>query len=365
LDTDIPSETLKEAAISASNEADAADERAEGTAQSVRVLGALDQQEAVVTESTDDAVKAALTGKFTTPAVGKYAEQTFEGGVLSLVRAKDGSFALSLTGRPVDKPDAGSEKIYRRAKLTAQRDAEGRVVLSSMDAEKNSVPQYRFGTGDKSGEIRADAFTAPFAGRVPDAVKSMLPDTIGFLQFTGLSADPKVKEKEKATVNEQTRTASAEKRQKVTTGFGGLHAVGSDNAFEAMFSASWQINFRPHTDPTVHTIAQYPLELSLQFTPSDAVIGAITSGFELSANPLIPLNLRIVTGLAGGQLTTDAGPHYPAFGPVFGAGVGFEYHDIRVDLRYDYLVNTLRALEEFDAAPDGAHGLSLKVGPAF
>jgi Domain of unknown function (DUF4157) len=321
------------------------------------MVQAIEGQVATVTSASDDLFEATSSSAINLPAQDNRPATTITNLTLSLRRQPAGTFDLTLSGQtnPPMNPPFG----FEQRDLTASRE-DGRIVLSS-GAGANATPQLRIAPGGPTGQTRIEAYTAPYLNQVPPTLRGILPRRIDLLQLTRLPDAPAGTAAERQAISDITAQAAGRRstpRQRFLFGGG----VQSGAAIDPLLAASWQINFTPiETVP----VFQVPLEVQLQYAPDSSVLGQVSTGAELSLAPLnIPVNIRILTGVAGGSIRGEAPavgadrPVLPAFGPTLGAGIGVELGTFRADIRYEHLFNLV------DSSP-GADSLFGRVGVAF
>jgi hypothetical protein len=295
-------------------------------------LEAVESQVATVTSATDDLFEATVASPVTLPAREGSPGRTLSNLTLGLRRTAAGTFDFELSARTA--PDAPPSVLFGSRNLTASR-RDGAIVLSS-----GTDPQLRVLPGPSSGERDIETYTAPY---VPEAYRAFAPERLELIRLTRLQEVPAGTAEERRAIAEVASRARAERaipRQRVLGGGGALHGA----RWAPLLTASWQITFRPA--PSLGDLLRVPLELQLQYAPTASVLAGISSGAELSLAQLnIPVNVRLVTGVAGGALEGEAPagaterPLRPAVGPTLGAGLGLELGAFRADLRYEHLFN--------------------------
>ncbi len=317
-------------------------------------LRAIENRVATVTTTSDDLFEAAISGSVSLPAQGSSPAMTLRDVTLRLRRQPQGTFNLVLAGRT----DAQSPPttLFQHLDLTARREGGG-IVLSS-----GGESQLRVSSGGGAEQTRIEAFTAPYLSEVPEDLRNLVPERLDLIQLTRLPDVRSGTAEERTAVRaiaSRAREQRRWRRQRLLAGGGML--VGDQ--VDPLLTASWQINFTPIS--RAGTLFQIPLEVQLQYAPTSSVLAAVSSGVETSLSQLsIPVNVRLVTGLAGGTIQRAAPegsedrPVRPAFGPTLGAGVGLELRSFRIDLRYEHFFNLLRNSPNADA-------VFLRLGGAY
>lgn len=319
-------------------------------------LRAIENQVTTVTAASDDLfeAEAAVSEPISLPAQGTRPAMTLRYIALRLQRQASGTFDLEVAGRA----DTGSSP----ATLFAQRDMTARGEDGSIVLSSGGVDQLRVSPGEEAGQVRLEAFTAPYLSEVPEAIRGAVPQRLRLLQLTRLpDVEPGTAE-ERAAIEataSRARERRRQRRQRLVAGGGVL--VGEQVV--PLVAAAWQINFAPI--PRAGGLFQVPLEIQLQYAPTSSVLASVSSGAEISLSQLnVPVNVRIVAGLAGGVLQRAAPeegegrPVSPAFGVTVGGGVGLELRSFRLDLRYEHLFNLLSGSPDADA-------FFLRLGGAF
>lgn len=159
-------------------------------------------------------------------------------------------------------------------------------------------------------------------------------------------------------------------RQRLRIGGGAFWHGGEPVA--PLFTMGWQMNFsllekigRLAQNPLLEKIgrfAQIPLEVQLQYAPKAGFLASLSTGVEASFSPFVPINVRLVTGVAGGTLHPSAvgggEERQLLLGPTVGGSLGYEKGWFRVDVRYEHLINLL------NQSPD-ADSLLVRAAAAF
>lgn len=322
-------------------------------------LSAIENQVGTVTTTNEDLceIQATISQPIQLAAQGGRSAMTIRHVELRLQRSPSGTFDLVLGGRA----DLQSEltPLFARRNMTAQRQGEA-IVLSSGGSD-----QLRISTGEAAGQVRIETFTAPYLERIPefaDSARQLVPRRLDLLQMTRLpDVQPGTADEQAAIEATASRVRARRRirRQRLVGGAGIL--VGA--RVDPLLAVAWQISFTPVR--SAGSIFQVPLEVQLQYSPAASVLAGISSGAELSLSQIrIPVNVRLVTGMAGGVLQTAAPegseerPITPAFGITVGAGAGLELRSFRLDLRYEHLFNLLEESPNADA-------VLLRLGGSF
>lgn len=304
-------------------------------------LQAIHGKVATVTVASPDLFEAQITDPVTIPAQGDQPARTLRSITVRL-RRSGGAFDFSLLAREGDRADLTALTAFTG--LTAQREG-GRIVLSAGSGQTRQ-PQLRVSSRE-GGVSRLEVFTAAVAGeQLP-----LIPETIEVIELARLPEAATAAQVQAATAAIASRQRGRRtRRQEINVGAG---AQFGDARAAALFSASWQIRF-PTTrllspfglDPAVQAAVgqslQIPVEVQLQYAPSASILAGISSGITARLPSAIPVNLRLVTGVAGGRLDVPAGAGSEgrgAFGPTLGGAAGVELGRWRVNLRYEHLFN--------------------------
>lgn len=332
-------------------------------AQTARMLKALDQKEATVTETGDDTFEAVVSGSHEVPAAGAFAQDTLADITLSLERSSDNMFDFRLRGTS-RKPDGSTEEqeIFRRRREIS-RDAAGNIEFSFTDKDNNKVTESQI-VSDSSG-ARILKYVEPSLGITPEVMK-----------FVELPAQPEAREQVKKAIEDQATEDRKDRSSRFTMNIGVIAtgqtpertgATEPDTAWDPLLAFSWQYNFHP-ADGYLRNIFQVPVYISLDYNAAgNTFLATAASGLEASFNPIVPINVHILAGVGGGQLSgtgpRDDRPQYDAFGPVVGAGTGVEIDSFRLDVRYQYLFNLLGSADFLESLP-GAHMFTIGMGYA-
>jgi hypothetical protein len=320
-------------------------------------LTAIEGQVATVATSSDDLFEATVATQISIPGQGGQPAQTLDSLRLSMSRDASGAFTLELSAR-VDGQTQPTV-LFQKAGLTATRDG-GAIVLSSGSGAGSTRELRVSGSGNR---VRLEAYTAPYLAQVPAGLRGLAPEKLEFVQVTRLEDVRPGTAEERRAVQEIGADVARTRRprtQRLTTGAGALVASGG---VAPLFTAAWQINFRPV--PAAGGFFQVPLQFQLQYAPPESFLGGVSTGVESSLSQLkVPVNIRIVAGLAGGQLPgpepVGGGerPMRPVFGPTLGGGAGLEVGAFRMDFGYEHLFNVV-------SQSPNADSVFLRVGGAW
>ncbi|HWP45369.1 MAG TPA: hypothetical protein VNO14_19160, partial [Blastocatellia bacterium] len=306
----------------------------------VAALNAINNQVATVLTSTPDLFEARVAGPITIPAVAGQDARTIRDIILSLRRTNN-TFEFSLTGIE-DKQTVRSSLIPPEAfgqmrGLTASR--EGGGIVLSRPADTGTEPLLDVTRGE-SGEIILRAFTEALTGQ------KISPERVEVISLTSLPDAQTKAEADRAVskIIERQEKRRQTPRQELSFGLGGQFA--DRNAF--LLTTSWQIRFpstrllgplglKPLTREIVGQLLQFPLELQIQYAPGASVLGSVSTGPALRIPKSVPINLRLVAGVAGGR-AAEGGGNATVFGPTVGAAAGFELGRWRVNVRFERLL---------------------------
>jgi hypothetical protein len=298
------------------------------------MLRQLEERRATVTIATDDVFEAVVEAEAATP-------DRAARGSLAMRLERQGSkfdllfFQIDDQGNRVSLPGLPG--------LTARR--EGTAIALSGDVQGNAL-EFRVQPGPQQREVRLSATS---------------PASLDLLSVRSLGSTRVGSAQERQIVEQAARSAGAARyvpRQRLSLG-AGAQWLGSESV-APLFGVAWQMNFVPVA--RFGTFGQVPIEVQLQYAPPSDVFARVSTGVETSLSPLVPVNVRLVAGVAAGSVHPGATATDPArrilLGPTVGAGVGYERGWFRADVRYEYLWSLL------DKSPN-SHALSLRVGAAF
>lgn len=149
---------------------------------------------------------------------------------------------------------------------------------------------------------------------------------------------PKAREgsaEEQAAITKAAASASESRAFKRFTIRGEIGAIPPAIPPSVLLGTSFQVNFRPIK--SVGLFFQVPLEVQLQYAPPSSVLAAINSGAVLSLEKIVPINIRLITGIGGGRISKERSN---LLGPTLGAGVDYVVADsFIVGIRYQHLFN--------------------------
>jgi len=294
-------------------------------------LRAMVARRATITTATDDLFEATIQAEVATDT--RPAGQSL---ILRLERT-DATFALEFL--TVD--EEGNRLLMQRVpNLRAQRDSGG-IRLSGTVGGHNLELSVR--PGEERGQV------------ILGAQSPLSLDVLDIRRLENVRAGSVEEQTQVERAVQATQGQRRFSNQRLQIG-GGAAWIG-DQPITGAVEGAWQFNFIPFRQ--LGPLLQVPLELQIQYAPSTALLGALNSGIETSLAPLIPLNVRFVTGLAGGFADQETGTERAAlFGPTVGVGAGFESGWFRMNLRYEHLFNLL------DDSPS-ADTLFLRLGGQF
>ncbi|MFW6080055.1 MAG: DUF4157 domain-containing protein [Gemmatimonadota bacterium] len=316
-------------------------------------LEAVRGRRATVTTSSADRVEAELDRSEVV-----LGDTTYTDVRVSLVRGASGTFDFTISGVTGSPPRRRS--IFARSDLHASRSGEVTTLTSGTGAD--AVRELRIAPGEGGG-VELSVFKESFIDQVPEWLRGVVPERVEAIQLTELPpASEGTAEVERAAEEATDRAAGrrARPRQQVAVGLGGQFGA----AHRFLLGASWQYVFEPIRP--AGSFFQVPLRIAIQYAPSSAVSGGITTGIGGSLSSLdIPLNLRVLTvGAVGGQILgpESAGerPLVPVAGITVGGGATIELARWRINLDYEHLFNLIPGTEVSDVNT----GL-LGVGVAF
>jgi hypothetical protein len=292
------------------------------TALAVKILRAAEAQIATVTAAKDDLFEA-LIPSVTLPAEDKTPARTINNVTLRFSRQADNKFRIALAA----DTGSGVREIYVKSNLPVSKDG-GEYRLEISDAVEGKI-----GPGGKPGELE-------ISGELGGLF------TVEALRLTKLPDAPPGSEKEKKFVQDATKAAREERRdrkQQLTAGVGVAVSAGK---VDPVFTASWRTSFTPFVK--LGDVVNIPMRVQLDYAPDISVTGAVTSGVGISIPSKIPVNVRVDLGVAGGAVRGEAtaaggkGPVRAGFGPTFGAGVGVNLgKTFRAEVDYERLQNVV------------------------
>ena len=192
-------------------------------------------------------------------------------------------------------------------------------------------------------------------------LRATSPMELDLLSIESLGSARAGSAQERRIVSEAARSIGSARRtprQRLSVSGGGL-VLGSE-PIAPLLGASWQMSFVPIR--SLGSLGQVPIEVQLQYAPSRDFFARISSGAELSLAPLVPVNVRLVAGVAAASVHAEPGAPEAGrrvlLGPTVGGGLGYERGWFRTEVRYEYLWSLL------ERSPS-AHALSLRIGAAF
>jgi hypothetical protein len=191
-------------------------------------------------------------------------------------------------------------------------------------------------------------FTAPYLDQVPEFLRGAVPAHIDVISLTELppaSAGSAAIEQAAAEAESRARSQRRPRRQEFRVGVGGQ--FGDETRL--VLGTAWQYSFEPIT--SAGSLFQVPLRVQLQYAPPDSVLAAISSGVGTSLPLKVPVNLRLLAGVAAGAVPgpAEAGsPLLRAAGPTLGVGAGVELGRWRINLDYEHVVNLVEASPDLD-----------------
>jgi uncharacterized protein DUF4157 len=299
-------------------------------ALAVRILRASVEQVATVITASDD-VFVAVIPSIDLPAEDNNPAQTIKDVALLFLRRLDGKvFKFQL--------NVGSNTLYVEQDIEVKK-SDGKVELSKPDGDAS----VSIRSGKQSGELEISADTDnfifdPLGVGIEILRLNRLPDA-----QAGSEKDRKIIQQ----VSQQTAATRREPRQEITLGAG----VQSGAKLDPVFAASWRMSFNPIA--TIGGIVKVPLHVGIEYAPDKSLLAGVSSGLEFATPAKIPVNVRIVGGLAGGAIEGtslgDGKPQVlPAFGPTIGGGIGIGGKTFRVELDYQHLQNLVRSSPNVD-----------------
>lgn len=326
-------------------------------------LQAIDRQEANVTNATDDLFEAVIAGPISIPAQGDQPARTLRDITLRLQRT-GGAFDFSLSAR--EEGQTNPTPLMSQTGLSARRDRGG-IVLSS-GTGTNLQPQLLIAPGEE-GEVRISAFTAAVAGEQIPLVPETI-ETISLSRLPDAASDAEVQRVAERIARRQASQRRIRRQEFTLAPFTGAQIAGGDVA--PLLFTSWQIRFPttrilapfnldPSVQQAVGEIVQIPVEVQLQYAPSTSLIGGVSTGLTARLPTEVPINFRLITGVAGGRVEVPVGEESEGrgvFGPTFGGGAGVELGRWRVNLRYEFLKSVL------ENSPN-VHSAAANVGIAW
>ena len=192
-------------------------------------------------------------------------------------------------------------------------------------------------------------------------LKALSPVSLDVLDIRQLPNAPAGSQEQRKAVEQAVASTSKARKsfqnQRLQIGAGSIWL--EDRPAAGLLTASWQINFVP---TRLQTLFQVPLELQLQYAPQTALLGSLTSGVETSLSPLVPVNVRLVSGFGGGfarqESTPGADKYQYLLGPVLGGAIGLEHDWFRANIHYEHLWNILEDMPAADT-------FTVRFGGAF
>jgi len=183
-----------------------------------------------------------------------------------------------------------------------------------------------------------------------DIVGDVGPFEIEALRLTRLPDAPAGSAVEKEAIQQITQKAQEtrrERKQEITLGAG----AQSGAKLDPVFSASWRMSINPSVK-TAGSV-QIPLRIDIDYAPNSSVLVGVSAGGEVAIPTKLPVNVRIVGGIAGGALegTTPGGgktPLLPVIGPTIGAGIGIGSKTFRMEFDYQRLQNLAHSSPNVD-----------------
>ena len=308
------------------------------SALALGILRASEGQIATVTAATDDLFEAVVPS-VTLPAHGSAPAQTVKNATLRFSRQPSGKFRFALAA----DPGTGPKELFAAGDITAKKE-DGDIRLSP-----GKGPSAKIVPGPKPGQVEVVGDVGIF--------------DIDALRLTKLPDAPPGSEAEKKLVQESTKAAKEERRerrQQVTAGAGAQVTAGK---VDPVFAASWRTSFTPFVK--LGDVVQIPLRVQIDYAPDKSVLGGVSSGAGVSIPSKIPVNVRLDLGVAGGEVRGGPasgggkGPLVPGFGPTVGAGVGIGLgKTFRMEVDYRHLQNVVHNSPNADT-------VVLGVGAAF
>ncbi len=295
------------------------------SATALGILRAAEGKIATVKTATDDLFEAVVPS-VTLAAQGNASAQTVKDATLRLSRQADGTFQFAIAG----DAGAGSKELLSIGNITAKKEGGG-FRLSVPNAPMGA--SARIAPGSKPGQV--------------EVVGDVSVLHISALQLTQLPDAPPGSETEKKVVEEVSKAAKSqrrERRQQATAGVGVQAAAGVD----PVFMAAWSIGFTPSVK--VGDLVQIPLRVRVDYAPDKSIVGGVSSGVGVNIPSKVPVNLRVDAGWAAGAIRGvpaaggGKGAYEPATGPTFGAGVGIALgKTVRVEVDYQHLQNLVQS----------------------
>jgi len=290
-------------------------------ALAVRILRASEGQVMTVRTASDDLFEAVIPS-LNLPAEGNTPAQTVKDVALRFSRQPDGKFVFELK--------AGPTTLFAQDDLAASKSG-GEVKLSP-----NKGPSVIIRPGGKSGQL--------------ELVGDLDIFEIQALQLTRLP-DARIGSAEEQKVIQQITQGAKETRrerhQEITLGVG----AQSGAKWDPVFAASWRVSF----NPTAKTggVLQVPVRVDIEYAPDKSVLAGVSVGGELALPTKLPVNVRLVGGIATGMIEQTASeggrsPLLPAFGPTIGLGAGVGGKTFRIEVDYQHLQNLVRSSPNVD-----------------
>ncbi len=299
------------------------------------MLGAMVERRAVVTIATDEVFEAQIQAEAAT------SDRPARGAMVLRLQKRGAEFDLEFF--QVDA-DGNRTPLQPLAGLAARR-AGGAITLS----------------GEVEG-IKLEFAVRPGAQKRQVTLGVSQPLELQLLDIRSLGTARAGSTEERRVVEtaaKETGGARHFRRQRLSLDLPGGFWLGSDPV-APLFGVAWQMNFLPSA--RAGPLAQIPVEVQLQYVPSADFLARISSGFEASGSPLVPINVRLIAGVGAGTVHADPEATDPSrrllLGPTFGGSLGYERGWFRMDVRYEYLLNLL------EESPS-AHTFGARLGGAF
>jgi hypothetical protein len=309
-------------------------------------LQALNTRRATVQIATPEHFEAVLNEALALPASGGAGQPavTYSNVTIRLRRNAAGRFDFSVVGQ-VGAGGTPVALLPLPNDLTATRQG-NRIVLSA-GAGATAVPHLGLAPG-AGGALNLSFFTAPFLDDVPAWARGMIPEAIEAISLSELppaSAGTTAVEQAASEAAARAQSQRRVRRQELRLGLGGQFGGEA----RLVLGTAWQYTFTP--SETAGSLFQVPLRVQLQYAPPDAVLAAIASGAGTSLPLKVPVNLRVLAGIAAGAVPGPEGassPRLPAVGLTLGAGGGVELGSWRINLDYEHLFNFVEASPNVD-----------------
>lgn len=309
--------------------------------QQAASIAIIEGKRAVVETATDDRFEAVIEGSVTVPSEG--GDVTYQDITVTL-RRRGETFEFRVRARVGDR--GVPTTLLTFSGMSARR-SNGDIVLSTGRGEQREPLLRAERTEDDGVSLvgYVEALLDEFDVDAPGWLLSMIDEHVELIEISGLPPEASEGDTERAVreIQERARQRRGTKRQTVSGQVGGMAAGG----LAPMLGAAWELRL-PVSEGVLGEILTIPLELRVQYAPPRSVLAGASTGLGVHVPTRVPVNVRLLAGVAGGRVEPPAGPTggRGVVGPTLGATAGIELDRWRVDLRYDRLFSVLKASQD-------------------